>query len=323
MNKLILKYFLPALLLLLLFILVLNNRTPFGKGNSDFAADRGKEITRIELTGGDKRLTLEKKGSEWFVNGKNEIRKSTLLFILRALKEIKIKSPVSDDLFSSEITEKGITPVKVKVFEKSKLIKSFLVYQTKSNIYGNIMKIREGSKPFIVSIPGYEDEIGSVFNLNEFYWQPFTVFNLLPSQISSVSVEHFSDISSSFTIVKSNRNFNLTGPDAPLTGWDTSRIIRYLSYFIRVPFESLADEISSEEQEEIESGKPLFVITLIKSDGTKSVLTLWERYLEDDGSEKKDSDRLWAKTSDSDKLLIMRYFDVDPILKKKLYFYAK
>jgi len=323
MNKLILKYFLSALLFLLLLILVLNNRSPFGKNNSSFAANPDREITRIELTGGDKKLSLEKKGNEWFVNGNNETRKSSLLFILRVLKEVKIKSPVSGDLFDSEINEKGIMPVRVKVFEKGKLIRSFLVYKTKSNIYGNIMKIREGSKPFIVSIPGYEDEIGSVFSLNEFYWQPFTVFNLLPSQISSVSVEHFSDISSSFTIVNNNQKFNLTGQDAPLSGWDSSRIIRYLSYFIRVPFESLADEMSSEEQEKIESGKPIFVITVIKPDRTKSVLTLWERYQEDNGSEKKDSDRLWAKTSDSDKLLIMRYFDVDPILKKKSYFFAK
>ena len=84
----------------------------------------------------------------------------------------------------SEISDKGIEPVKVKVYEKRKLIKSFLVYKTPSNSYGNIMKIREGSKPFIVYVPGYEGDIGSAFTLNELFWQPYTVFNLLPSEIA-------------------------------------------------------------------------------------------------------------------------------------------
>jgi hypothetical protein len=38
---------------------------------------------------------------------------------------------------------------------------------------------------------------------------------------------------------------------------------------------------------------------------------------------KKDSDRLWAKTDEKDDLFIMRYFDIDPLLKKKSYFFAQ
>ena len=32
-----------------------------------------------------------------------------------------------------------------------------------SNIYGNIMKMKSGSKPFIVYVPGFEGDIGSGF----------------------------------------------------------------------------------------------------------------------------------------------------------------
>ena len=52
----------------------------------------------------------------------------------------------------------------MKVSEKGKTISSFLVYKTASNKYGNIMKLREGSKPFIVFVPGNEVEIGSAFH---------------------------------------------------------------------------------------------------------------------------------------------------------------
>jgi hypothetical protein len=35
----------------------------------------------------------------------------------------------------------------------------------------------------------------------------------------------------------------------------------------------------------------------------------------------KDSDRVWAKTNQRDEIFIMRYFDLDPILKKRGYFF--
>ena len=122
-------------------------------------------------------------------------------FILRILREVKIKSPVSSELFKSEITDKGILPVKIKVYEGRKLIKSYLVYKTSSNTYGNIMKMGERAKPFIVYVPGYDGDIGSAFTLSELFWQPYTVFNLLPSEIDSVKLENLADTSSSFLII--------------------------------------------------------------------------------------------------------------------------
>lgn len=323
MNKITLRYLLLSLTVILLLILIFNKRSPFGKSNSSFAAEPEKEITGIEFSDGEKKLTLEKKENEWLVNGKNETRKSSVLFILRVLTEIKIKSPVSTELYNTEITGKGIVPVRVKVFEKSRQIKSFLVYKTGSNTYGNIMKIREGSKPFIVSVPGYEGEIGSAFTLNELFWQPYTVFNLLPSQISSVSVENVSDNSSSFTILNNDQKFILSDVNGLLTGWDSARAVRYLSYYTRVPFETWANELSSDEKKKVESEKPIYIITVNKSEGGKTILTLWERWFDENSTRKKDSDRLWAKTGDRDELFIMKYFDVDPILKKKSYFFPE
>ena len=99
------------------------NRLPFGRNNSSFASEPDREITRIEFSETGKKLSLEKKGENWVINEKTEARKSGILFILRILREIKIKSPVSDELFKSEITDKGIEPVKIKVYEEQKTYK--------------------------------------------------------------------------------------------------------------------------------------------------------------------------------------------------------
>ena len=319
-NKVLVRSVFFIIIIGLILLILFRPKLPFGKNNSSFASEPREEITKIEFSEGGKRLNLEKKGENWLINGKSEVRKSGILFILRILKEIKIKSPISADLFGSEIIEKNVIPVKVKVYEKKRLLKSFLVYKTASNVFGNIMKIKESSKPFIVYVPGYDGDIGSGFTLNELFWQPYTVFNLLPSEISSVNLENFSDTASSFSIINRNHHYFLSGNASKMTGWDSSRVFRYISYFAWVPFESWAFNIEETEKKSIEAKQPLYRITVVNFAGKKSVLTLWGMRK---GTKEIDSDRLLGKTDGKDELFIIRYFDIDPLIKKRSYFFLQ
>jgi hypothetical protein len=323
MNKILIRICIFFIVIVLFLLILLRSRSPFGRDNSSFASEPKEEITKIEFSEKGKKLTIEKKGESWLVNGKSEAKKSGILFILRILKEIKIKSPVSQDLYNTEISGKNISPVKVKVYEKHRLLKTFFVYKTISNNYGNIMKIKEKSKPFIVYVPGYDGDIGSGFTLNELFWQPYTVFNLLPSEIASVHLENLSDTASSFSICNKSHQFFLCGPSGKLTGWDSALVTRYISYFVYVPFESWAFKLEESEKKSIEGQKPLYMLTVITSGGKKVVLTLWLMHSDKDSYDKIDSDRLLGKTNEKDELFIMRYFDIDPLIKKRSYFYQK
>ena len=44
---------------------------------------------------------------------------------------------------------------------------------------------------------------------------------------------------------------------------------------------------------------------------------------EEQGSMTKDSDRLLGKTQNSNEFFVMRYFDIDPLLKKRSYFFPE
>ena len=323
MHKLVIRGIIISVSVALISVLLFRNRLPFGGNNSSFASEPRSEITRIEFSGTGKELSLEKRGDIWTINGKAEARKSGILFILRILREIKIKSPVSAELFESEIESKGIEAVKVRVFENRTLIRSFLVYKTSSNSYGNIMKIRERSKPFIVYVPGYDGNIGSAFTLNELFWQPYTIFNLLPSEIESVRMENLSDTSSSFMITGKKHRFTLSAQNGELTGWDSTLVTRYLSYFARIPFEKWALDMGEEERSSVESQQPLYRITVISTAGQKSVLTLWAIMKEGDSGKIIDSDRLLGRTQNSNDFFVMRYFDIDPLLKRRSYFFPE
>jgi hypothetical protein len=323
MNKTVLWTLLLLAGTALILIIIFHNRTPFGKDNSSFATETEKGITRIEFSEGDRRLFLEKKGENWLINGKNEARRNSILFILRVLKEIKIKSPVSPELFETEIVQKKSIPVKVKVYENRKLLKTYLVYKTRSNLYGDIMKMKDGTKPFIVYIPGYEGEIGSAFTTNELFWQSYTLFNLMPSEIASVRLENFADTASSFSIINNKHHFFLSGLNGELKGWDSTLVARYLSYFTWIPFESWNLEMGDEQKKVTGSESPLYKLTLSTTNGKTTILTLWERLSGEGDKKTKDTDRLIGKTQQYDEFFIMRYFDIDPILKKRSYFFPR
>ncbi len=322
MNGKIIKYsVLFIFIVAAAFIIISRDNSPFGKKNSSFATSPDKDITAIEFSDETGRLRLSKNGDTWLVNGKSEARKSSIIFIGQILRGMTIKSPVSPELFHNEIVSRNIKPVRVRVFENRRIIRSFYVYKTSSNAYGNIMTMREGTKPFIVYLPGNETEIGSAFTLKELFWLPFTVFNLLPSEIKSVTLENHLDQSSSFSIKAAGRTFTLSDMSKDLTGWDTSRVVRFLSYFIHVPFESWDFSLSESEKNAVVTGDPAYRIIVGKTNGEKIVLTLWERSVNENGSIRKDTDRLFGKTDSADYLFVIRYMDIDPILKKRSYFF--
>lgn len=321
MNNIYVRNALIFVILLLLLAVIVSVRNNFlsGKKQTHFASEPKNEITRIELSENGRHLVLTNESEGWKVNGDKEARKNAVLFMIRILSEMSVKSPVSAELFNNDIKSKGIEPIVVRVFENRNLLRSFLVFRTKGNKYGNIMKIRDSAKPFIVSLPGYEGDIGSAFTTNELYWKPYTVFNFRPTEISEIFLENLSDTTLSFRINKKGEDFIFSDNIKVLAGWDTTKVKRYVSYFTWVPFEDWAKDISSEEKSRIESQKPLYRLKVVASDGSETRLTIWEKNI--DGE--TDTDRLWAKIDGQEEFLIIRYFDIDPLLKRITYFFPQ
>jgi hypothetical protein len=321
-NKLFFKrlfVLLSLFVILLVLIIIFHRSSSFGKREALFAVDPVTEITMIELREGERELILAKDNEGWKVNGNGAARKHAVLCFLDILTGMQIKSPVSDDLFAKEIKDNNIEAVRVRIVSGRKTVKSYLVYRTKSNRYGNIMKMRDRAKPFIVSLPGNEEDIGSFFTADILFWTPYIIFNIHPKEMTSVLLESNADTAASFKIRGSSEGkYILSDTKKELMGWDTSRVQRYLSYFIHVPFERPVTCITASEKDNIVSHDPLYIISVEKNDGNKKTLILWERTEEG----QKDNDRLWARIEGNDELLIVKYFDIDPLLKRRSYFFT-
>lgn len=308
-------------IVLIVLLIKTGGKGSFSNVNTAFAVPEGEEITKIEMTQEHENLTLVLRDNVWYVNNSGEARKSAVSFLIQTLKEIEIKSPVSDDLFRTEILGKNKAPVTVKVWSGKRLVKRILVYKTESNTYGNIMKLGEKKKPFIVSIPGYEGAIGSNFNMNELFWIPFNIFNLTPDEIASVEVNYSATPDESFVVY----NYSVSKPDeaerVDIEGFDSAKVKRYLSYYTWVPFETWDYESGKGESDSITSGLPMATIVVTLTSGGKERLDIWERSINQGESKIVDTDRAWGKKNDGNNLFIVRYFDIDPLLRRRSYFF--
>ena len=81
--------------------------------------------------------------------------------------------------------------------------------------------------------------------------------------------------------------------------------------------------MGDEAKKMVESQQPLYRITVTTPAGKKTILTLWEKMMEGQGDKTKDSDRLFGRTQSGDDFFVMRYFDIDPLLKKRSYFFPE
>ncbi len=321
-RKLLIRNIVLALMLvsLIVVIIITAGNTHFGSAEESFTGKSGKEITRIEMTSEGSSLVLSLKNDAWFVNSRYEARPAAISFIKSILSEMRIKSTVSDDMFEKDMEEQQMVPVRVKTMAGGRRNSTFIVYKTRSNSYGNYMKLKAASRPYIMHLPGFNGNIGSVFTVNELYWRPYTIFNLLPSEITSVTVENNIYPNASFSIKNDNGRVDLkTEAEQPFV-FDSAAVRRYLSYFTFIPFEQWAQDLTPQEQEIIRGEDPAIVIKAVLTNGRSRELLLWNRT---DSVGVVDTDRLWGKTGDNDNLFIVRYFDIDPLLKRLSYFLAR
>ena len=256
-------------------------------------------------------MFLKRKKGVWLLNGKEEARKAAISFLIATLEGIEPKSPLSATTFEELSGKSPVIPVLVRVFSGKRKVRSFAVYHFNDTDYGSVLRKSSRSKPYLIYLPGYDFSAGSVFTAEEDYWRPFTIFEIMPSEIKLVAVDYPGETERSFVLENKNGTTILHGAAV----FDSVAVKRYLSYFVNVPFESVTTGLDLTGETQIMESAPFIAITVSTNDGKKHTLRGWKRY----SGKETDTDRLWGRL-DNGKLFVMRYFDLDPLLKKRSYF---
>lgn len=302
---------------------------PFWVKDTEFAIKDTDEVTKIVLDDKNRTLTLEKKDFEWRVNNKYPARTNAIQFFLETLSRIKIKSPVSEEKFQEDIAENEITIVNVQIFRKAKLLRKYTVFKVNTNPYGNYVRMRRNSKPFIANIPGYSGNVGVFFITHESFWQPFTVFHYYTNEIASVKVEHISNPGLSFLIIQEAQGqYELYSlPDRKkIPNFDSVAVARYLTYFANIQFDTRIQDINPVKKDSIFCSEPRYFISLTDKQGKETSVKIFPILAENKETQSGmskvyDLNRVYAQINERKDIVVFKYMVIDPILKDISYFF--
>jgi hypothetical protein len=151
-------------------------------------------------------ITLEKEEDKWIINNKYPVSDRQIEYTLNVMKDIRIKSSVSEQKTKFVLQNIATKGVKVEIFEKKQRIKSYYIGGNTSDHHGTYMIMENAKNPYVMHIP---DRHPGILNpkygiegiyVNETVWRESITININPIEITEVKVIDFINKDQSYTI---------------------------------------------------------------------------------------------------------------------------
>ncbi len=174
--------------------------------------DETKNIDKIIMS--DKAgniITLVREKEKWTINNKYPVWERQIEYTLNVMKDIRIKSSVSEQKTKFVLQNIATKGVKVEIFEKEQRIKSYYIGGNTSDHHGTYMIMERAENPYVMHIP---DRHPGVLNpkygiegiyVNETVWREPMTININAKEISEVKVIDFINKDQSYTINIKNK----------------------------------------------------------------------------------------------------------------------
>jgi len=293
-------------------------------GSSDFALNDTEKVDSIFLQQDSVHITLVKKNKKWLLDGVIPVRKKAITHFFNVLTGLQVEAPATKETRDEIIDLVEQNPVRVKIYSKGSLIKDYLVEDSKYKKGATYMMMKDKSTPFLVSIPGYKDDLANLYNADPSYWRDRTIFSYSAIDISSVKVTYASGSKSSFKL-NYDDGFRLIdlSQDTELKSVRNDRASRYYSYFSDVRYERIFRNQSLLDS--LKQVQPFCKISVKDEKDNKLTLETYRKL----SSGQKDSfgqkskydlNHLYGIYSKFDEILLIKYTEIDPLFKEIDYF---
>lgn len=304
----------------------------------DFAYGDTAAITKIFLADKQGRtVTLERQaGAPWKVNGKFNARPDAVQTLLFTISKVDVKEPVGKAAQDNIVKQLAAKAVKCEIYKGDELVKAYYVGSETQDMTGTYMilmdleTMKPSAKPFITYIPGFEGYLTTRYFTEEAGWRDRTVFQYIPSDITSVKLETpFSPELGYELTVKGNNDYELRllKDNKPLQGLDTFAVKQYLSYFQQLNFESFEVHINEKQIDSVKRSQPINILTVIDNKGKVNKVKFFARKPKQEGmvdpSGKQivfDQDRMDALLENGKDFVIVQYFVFGKVMPPAQYF---
>jgi hypothetical protein len=336
----------------LLFVMALviywysESYTSFKIAEIDFSIDSQQDVSRIEMLSfmDSSQLVLEKDEiSRWMLNSTlfaNELAVKELLSVLSRIIVWQPVSLASSDSINALLDGKG-TLVNIyihthrirfgdfRLFPHQILYQSFIVGEDAPDGESTYMRKRSSDQAFLVRRPGFETGVSYVFEPNERSWRDPVIIDSQWNEIASIKVRVTHNSSESFVLKNSPGDsfafYEWDTPDQPVNAdLDTTLVLRYLSSFNEIYYESLLDDEAEKLRKETIFEQPFIQLTVELKDGKQTRIDAYERKIlyEPSGPERNissDPNRFYVRINEGE-YAIAQYYTFNRILRPLSFF---
>ena len=321
------KIILLAILVISSLVLFFMNKesNTFSEELSDFAVEDTSSINKVFFA--DKHgntVTLTKgENNNWLVNNEFIARSEAIGFLLKTIKDIKVKHPVSNSMHDRIIKNLASSAVKVEIFTDNldESYKTYFIGGEAKDLIGSFMLLENSSRAFIVYIPGFNGFLSPRYTIDgttvgSDLWRDRNIFEYKPEDIKTVNVTNHDDPTQSFKMHRQNEYYSFTKNNVTKVIPDSQGDV-YMDLFKSVNCEGFMNDFSKKDS--IFNSKPFYTISITDKKGKVDSLIAYHKepkrveYLQDNGEKLEyDVDRMYAKLNTD--LILIQFYVFDKIL---------
>jgi hypothetical protein len=293
----------------------------FRKSHSyDFAINvtDTSEINEIIVSGNSGKLILQKQDYRWTVNEKFSANQQLIKQLFRLFAHLEIEILVERNLIDKMRGQLLDSGLHIQFRKKNKLHAEYWIGDFNPSTNATLM-MNSTKTPAYVAASGISKNIRKYAETEDIFWRNRQIFSIKPGQIKEINLQNHHKTENSFTIIHTGNDFKLMDFKGKQVNFDKARIERYISYFSSIGFEKLAEEINQNQLDSIRKDKPLYSIHLKSMNNIENKLILFEKTDENSG-EKPDLNLVYGNLNNDNYLVIISYFQIDPILKEISFF---
>ncbi len=153
------------------------------------------------------KVTLERIGGRWMVNGDYPARTDAMETLLMTLNRMEMRNFVPEKLQQTVIKRMTVYGKEVNVYKNGKLFKTFYVGTETHDEMGTYMMIKNSDQPFAVHIPGFNGYLSSRFFTQPHLWRSRQITYIRPRDIKRVEMVYPDSSNASFVL-------NVFSPDS-------------------------------------------------------------------------------------------------------------
>ena len=323
-----------SLVLLVLLVavsawLLLSRRSgTYARSAVEFAVTDTNLIRSVEILGRRGKVMLVKHEHTWRVNGSLPVRKDRMSGMLVLLSRLEVISPVSRSR-SGEVSRQLQNEGKqvIITLDKAKS-REYLVFHDTTETNATYMMLKDANTPFRMGVRGYKRrDLASLYETDERYWRDNLLLHYLPEQIQYISLQYKREPAWTFHLARNEAGEFEMSTGMVLGDWfepEPARLNQYLGYFYGIRFDAYADLGQDAPLEYEYSDDPDFVLEVGNSTGIRTSLSLFPVFTVDPaGIKKMNLNVLYARIDDWDGMVVLKYLEIDPLLKDPGYFQGK